>query len=152
MPNETITFLSGVDIYYLAAIFSIIGSGIAIYLLIKSKKATVSATLFSDEDLTDTIEHKSNGANVNKIRHKTVSIKLTHIGTITDYFVTIKFQSSDNDVDASYRTINDHELEDDFEGSFRIDDDRKYFRLTVQADEGAASNYITVNSELKALE
>lgn len=115
------------------------------------EKGTKSSALFTDEKLDDIVEHPSSSINLYKIKNKSVAIKTTHTGTITDYFVVVKIQSADEDADANYRTIVEHEIEDDFEGDFPIEDSRKYFRITVQADEGDGSNYITVNASVDAL-
>lgn len=117
-----------------------------------SSKATKSATLFTDEDLTDNLEHKSSGVNVEKMMHKTVSYQLTHTGTITDYFVVVKLQSADENIDANYRTIIEHECEDDGEHNLRIEDCRKYVRVTVTSEGSAdGANYITINATIDAL-
>lgn len=114
--------------------------------------ASKTETLFTDEDLTDNLEHKSSGIDVEKIRHKTFSYLLTHTGTITDYFVVAKFQSADEDVDANYRTIIEHECEDDCEHNLHIEDCRKYARMTITSEGTAgAADYVTINAAVDAL-
>lgn len=122
------------------------GSGTA-----ATKATKTGEVLFTDEDLADTAEHTSSTVDVNKIRHKSISIKLETTGSITDYFVVIKIQSSDTDVAASFRTIVEVELEDDDALTFDINDSRRYVRITAIADEGGALSYITINATLDAL-
>lgn len=114
-------------------------------------KAIKTGTLFSDQTLKDTTEKSSSSVNVERLKTKNVSIKLTHTGTISNYFVTVKFQSAETDSDTYYTTIVTMEFRDDMTNSFVIEDTRTYFRITAQADEGSASNYVTINADLKAL-
>jgi len=108
--------------------------------------------LFTDEDLTDNNEHKSSAADAKGILHKTIGIKLTSTGTISDYFVVVRLQSADENVDASYRTIIEFEFEDDDEQKFTADDAGRYFRITVKSEGTAsATNYITCNAKLETI-
>ena len=128
-------------------------AGIILYYLFKYRKQKISVVdIFTDEDLTDNNEHKSSTVDVKGILHKTVGIKLTSTGTISDYFVVMKLQSADENVDASYRTFIEGEFEDDEEQKFTVDDAGRYFRITVKSEETAsATNYITCNAKLETI-
>ena len=134
------------------ALGAVVGAIIAYYLFEYRKQKISVVDLFTDENLTDNNGHKSSAADAKGILHKTVGIKLTSTGTISDYFVVVKLQSADENVDASYRTIIEDEFEDDEEKKITVDDVGRYFRITVKS-EGTASamNYITCNAKLKAV-
>jgi len=119
---------------------------------VSKSSALTTQTLFSSQNLTDGTEQTSSAIDCAALYHKTVGIQTTHTGTISDYFVRVKFQSSNTSTATDFRTIAEYEIRDDITINLTVDDTRRYFRITLTS-EGTATvaNYVTVDATLDAL-
>jgi hypothetical protein len=108
------------------------------------------AEIISAQNLTNNNTVSSVTTDVTNFPVKTLTITVTHTGTITDYLLKVTALSSRDDIAVNYAEIVSEIYQEDGVYHWNIEDNGAYFRVDIKSF-GTADpvNYITVTIDLE---
>lgn len=108
------------------------------------------AAIITAQNLVNNNTVSSVTTNVTNFPVKTLTVTVTHTGTITNYLLKVTALSSRDDVAANYAEIVSEIYQEDGVYHWNIEDSGAYFRVDIKSFGTAdVANYITVTIDLE---
>lgn len=108
------------------------------------------ATIVTAKNLTTNVVFNSTTTDVSNFPTKTLTIDVSHTGTVDNYLLKVTALSSRDDTAANYAEIVSEIYQQDGVYHWNIEDNGKYFRVDIQSFGTAdVANYITVTINLE---